>query len=413
MTSLKQPKVKKLEHYKEMVSPRLWPLQSQGLKNQACERTGLKEFGDPPVEPALSLLIESLAQDADLHPLGRFLIRSHVRELLETRLRLTEAWRQTDGFESAPVARPVFITGMPRSGSTFLHELLAADPYNRAPLVWEIMFPIPPPAPEQSSSDSRIRKASARLWWFRRLARRADSVHPLRACTPQECVAIHSYTFLSEEFLATCRIPKYEAFLHAADLKPAYIWQRRFVQYLQSRSPIRRWVFKSPDHVYGLKELFAVFPDAVVIQTHRNPLKVLRSSAQLIQVLHGVFAPRVDLGRIARREARVLAETIERATNFRDGHPELADRFVDLSYTELVSNPLAAVQRIYKRLDAPLSEDAAQRMTQLASRRSRYPKHFATPTLAQLGLDVSAEMRRFDPYCSRFGIGKQESVLHS
>jgi LPS sulfotransferase NodH len=403
--------VKSLGVWKHAVIRRLWPLQGEALRTEACHRTGLSDFGDPPLEPALSVLLNSLEHEADLRPLGRFLIRSHLRELLETRLRLTEAWSQAEDFHNAPIRRPVFITGMPRSGSTFLHELLAADPDNRAPRVWEVMFPIPAPDPNQSR-DPRSRKAAARLWWFRHLAPQADSVHPLRASTPQECVAIHSYSLLSEEFLATCHVPSYEAFLHSADLKPAYLWQRRFIQHLQAGDPRRRWVLKSPDHVYGLDHLFAVFPDAVIVQTHRDPLKVLRSSIQLIQVLHGVFARGVDADRIAEREARVLAEAIERFTRFRDSHPELAGRFIDLRYSELVSDPLAAIRRIYERLEIPLSQVAAQRMRHLAANRSRYPKRLATPTLTQLGLDVLVETRRFNPYCFRFGIGAQETVPH-
>lgn len=407
-----EPKLmKNLLHFKEELSRRVLPLQSEALQTDACHRTGLTDFGDPPLEPALSVLMDSLEHEADLSPLGRFLIRGHLRELLETRLRLTEEWKHAKEFEQAPISRPVFITGMPRSGSTFLHELLAADPENRAPRVWEAMFPIRARGTQKGRSDPRVMKAAARLWWFRRLAPGADSVHPLRASTPQECVAIQSYTLLSEEFVVTCNVPSYEAFLHSSDLTPAYSWQRRFMQYLQSPDPQTRWVLKSPDHVYGLEELFAVFPDALVIQTHRDPLKVLRSSTELIEVLQGLFARRVDAARVARREARVMADAIDRSTRFRDTHPELAHRFIDVRYAELVADPLAVVHQIYHQLNIDLSERAADRMRQLAAGRSRYPKRFGSRTLAQLGLDALAEARRFERYCFRFGVGEQESAF--
>lgn len=391
------------------VSQRVWPLESRGLQADARRRTGLKDFGDPPVEPALSILVKSLQQEANLSPLGRFLIRGHLQELLETRLRLIEVWKQANGSELAPISRPVFISGMPRSGSTFLHELLATDPNSRAPRVWEVIFPIPAPLPQQIR-DPRIMKAAARLWWFRRLAPAADSVHPLRACTPQECLAIQSYTFMSEEFIATCHVPSYEAFLHSLDLRPVYWWQRRFMQHLQSGDPRTRWILKSPDHVYGLEELFAVFPDAQLILTHRNPLKVLKSSTRLIRVLQGVFTRRLDAERIARREARVLADAIDRFTRFRGNHPELEHRIVDVRYADLVADPLAEVRRIYHQLQIPLPECAADRMRRLAANRSRYPNRISTPTLAQLGVDVLAEARRFEQYCFRFGV-EQESAL--
>jgi hypothetical protein len=396
----------------DAVSRRWCFLESKGLCAAARRRTGLEDFGDPPIEPALSVLTESLEKEANLHPLGRFLMRVHLRGLLETRLRLAEVWRgQPEAMASSPIRRPVFITGMPRSGSTFLHELLAQDPDNRAPRVWEVMFPIPAAAPEQLARDPRVRKAAACLWWFRRLAPQADEVFPMRACTPHECVAIHSYTLLSEEFISSCRIPGYEAFLRAADLRPAYVWQRRFLQHLQLRSPARRWVLKSPDHVYGLEELFAVFPDAVVIQTHRNPLEVLKSSCQLTEVLQGLFARPGKREQLGARESRVLAESMERFMRFRDAHPKLADRFIDVTYTELVSDPLATVRRIYQGLDLPLTEAAVERMRGLVSARSRYQNRHAAARLAELGLHVPAEARRFEQYCSRFGVPWQQAGL--
>ena len=296
---------------------------------------------------------------------------------------------------------------MPRTGSTFLHELLAEDPGNRAPRIWEVMFPLPVPGLRNRKTDPRVRKAAACLWWFRRLAPGADSVYPMRALTPHECVAIQSYTLMSEEFISTCRIPTYEAFLHAADLGPAYAWEKRFLQHLQLGCPAKRWILKSPDHVMGLEALFSVFPDAVIIQTHRNPLAVVESSIQLTRVLQRLYARPGDPGQLARREAQVLAERMDRFIHFRESHPELADRFVDVKYSELVSNPLSVVRRIYRQFELPLTECAIRRMSELASNRSRYRRRQANPSVVDLGLDPVAEARRFERYCSRFALDCQ------
>ncbi len=199
----------------------LWSLQSEALCAEAKRRTGLEDFGDPPIEPGLSILANSLELQADLHPLGRFLMRVHLLELLETRLRLVQTWNgRLEARGPSLIQRPIFITGMPRSGSTFLHELLAEDPQNRVPRVWEVMLPLPAQNGVRSEMESRIRKAEASLWWFRRLAPRADSVYPMRARTPHECVAIHSYTFLSGEFLSICYMPTYQVFCTPRTLAP-------------------------------------------------------------------------------------------------------------------------------------------------------------------------------------------------
>jgi hypothetical protein len=391
------------------LSQRLCFLDSGRLCAAARRRTGLEDFGDPAIEPALSVLARSLEEEAGLHPLGRFLMRAHLLSLLETRLRLAEFWRgQSAALAASPVQRPVFITGMPRSGSTFLHELLAEDPGNRAPRVWEVMFPVPGPNAGGPGRDPRVRKAAACLWWFRRLAPQADTVFPMRASTPHECVAIHSYSLLSEEFISTCRVPSYEAYLHAADLRPAYAWQRRFLQHLQLSVPARRWVLKSPDHVQGLEALFSVFPDALIIQTHRNPLEVLKSSCQLTEVLYGLYAWRGKRDQLAARESRVLAERLDRFVQFRDVHPELADRFIDVRYTDLVSDPLAVIRRIYRQFDMPLTNATIEQVQLLASRRSRYGNRSATTTPDDVGFAAPAEASSFDRYCSRFGISRRQ-----
>jgi Sulfotransferase domain. len=382
----------------------LWFLDSKTLCANAQRRTGLEDFGEPPVERPLEVLVESLEREADLHPLGRFLMSVRLQSLLETRLRLVNDWRtRSQGITDTPIRRPIFITGMPRSGSSFLHELLAEDPGNRAPLVWEVMFPVPARRSGNGDDrDCRIRKTAANLWWFRRLAHQPDSVYPMRACSPHECVAIHGYTCLSQEFICTARIPSYEKLLRSSDLTPVYAWQKHFLQYLQADSPPKQWVLKAPDHVYALRELFSIFPDAVIVQTHRNPLEVLRSSIQLTEVLYNLFAWPGSREALAEREAMHLAGNMERFIQFRDAHPELAGRFIDLNYSDLAADPMAVVRRLYERLEIVLTEEGAERMRRLISQRSRYRKH--NPTLAEFGVDVLREARRFSQYCFRFGV---------
>jgi len=216
---------------------------------------------------------------------------------------------------------------------------------------------------------------------------------------------------LSEEFISSCRIPSYETFLHRTDLTPAYTWQRRFLQHLQLNSPARRWILKSPDHVYGLEQLFAVFPDALIIQTHRNPMEVLKSSAELTQVLRGLYGPSGDPQVIRLREACVLAEGMDRSIRFRDSHPELADRFIDVKYTELIANPVATVRQICEQIGSPLTARMVEQVQHLASNRSRYPGRRASAEPAGVRLKRGLETDLFERYCSRFGLTFQEADL--
>ncbi len=368
---------------------RQWPFDAEALVAKARRTTGLEDFGPPSIELALSVLADSLEREANLHQLGRFLMRMHLLDVLKTRLRLVDAWKgqPQQEVESSPIVRPIFITGTPRSGSTFLHELLAADPALRAPRVWEVMFPVTANEQDRGWRDRRVWNAATNLWWFRRLSPGADAVYPMRARTPHECVAIYSYCLMSEEFVSSCRVPAYEAFLRSSDLVPVYQWERRFLQHLQQKQGVMRWVLKAPDHVYGMEALFSVFPDAMVIQTHRDPLQVLKSSIHLNWVLRGLYGRPDDAVQLAEREARVLAGMTDRLIRFRDARPELAERFVDVNYGELTADPLAVINRIYRRCDLTLTPKAAERIRRLASGRSRYRGRRSVPSLADIGLD--------------------------
>jgi hypothetical protein len=394
------------------LAQRFLPLDPGRLYRAAQRQTARHDFGDPPIEPALSTLCNSLEQEASLHALGRFLMRIHLRDLLVTRLKLAAAWQhRLPDLDAVRIESPVFIIGMPRSGSTFLHELLAEDADNRSPRVWEVMSPVAAVEAGPREREWHIRKAEFCLWWFRRLAPQANSVYPMRALTPHECVAIQSYTFLSEEFISTCSVPTYEAFLHSTDLTPAYAFEKRFLQYLQLDNPAQRWVLKSPDHVCGLEALFTVFPDAFIVQTHRNPLEVLQSSTELTRVLHGLYGPRGNYAEVWSRETRVLAERTERFIRFRDEHPELADRFIDVKYSELVAHPMATVRQIYEQLETPLSAAAAERMQRLAASRSRYQKRRGSSEPAASKPDAVREADRFKDYCTRFDLPFTEAGL--
>jgi hypothetical protein len=380
-------------------------LDGSELCAQAQRTTGLKNFGEPALDPALFILVASLEREANLHWLGRRLMKIHLLGLLTARLKMAARCElRTGSYANSTAPPPIFITGMPRSGSTFLHELLAQDPSLRAPRVWEVMSPAEADEPDRGWHDARVWRAAWCLWWFRRLAPRADAVYPMRARTPHECVAMQSYTFLSEEFISTCHVPGYETFLRSADLRPAYAWQKRFLNFLQCGRPPKRWILKSPDHVRGLDELFSVFPDALVVQTHRNPLDSLRSSIQLTEVLHRLYARPQPREKLAEREARTLASNVDRVIQFRDEHPELEKRFVDVNYSELTRDPMAVVQRVYRQFELPLSEVAISNIQKLARSRSAYKGRRTAPTLDETGLDRRGQLKLFSEYCRRFGI---------
>ncbi len=384
----------------------LLPTEADRLMASAVSGTGLVDFGDPPVDEPLAALVGALHAEARLSVAGSLGARQHLRELLEMRLRLEAAWKTRAADADQPVRAPIVITGMPRSGSMFLHGLLAQDPGHRAPRLWEVMFPALDGDANQASIDARVRRAENRLRLFRWRAPAFSRIQPVTATSPQECIAITSYSLCSDEFTALFRVPSYVDWLRRRGAAGALRFHRRFLQHLQASDPSKRWVLKSPDHAYALADLIATYPDARVVLTHRDPLKVMASTASLLSVLRRVFSRRIDAADIG-REVWALKGVAERMISFQDRHPALAGRIVDVRYDRLASDPLATVKSIYRRLRLPFSDEAERRIRDLLQRKGPRPANGHAYSLERFGLDRDRVRRSFDFYYDRFGLAPE------
>ena len=199
------------------------------------------------------------------------------------------------------------------------------------------------------------------------------------------------------------RVPAYDAFLDETDFTPAYVWQKRFMQRANSNGHAR-WVLKAPDHAYSLDALFKVFPDAIIIQTHRAPMEVIKSATRLAYVVRKPFSDALDLEQIAPAEAEALQKKISKITRFRDTRPELAGRFIDVTYHKLTSEPLKMIEEIYERLHCPLGENARHQMQRLAMRSGRYSQHALSSQLRATRADQCIDAGQFAGYSEQLGL---------
>src|SRR5262249_39705110 len=237
----------------------------------------------------LARLVQSIEREARLSFVGRLAAREDLTRMLMNRLRIERDRQRHPDIAAEQIRRPLFITGLPRSGSTFLHGLLAQDPASRVPLHWELRSPSPPPQRETYGTDPRIEAAGRQLRWFFRLAPDFAKIHPIDACMPRECVIMLSHSFLSFQCSSTWFVPSYQAWLEQQDLTPAYRCHRKFLQHLQWRCRGERWVLKAPPHLPGLRALFATYPDADVLLTPPDPLEAVASVARLHAALRPTF----------------------------------------------------------------------------------------------------------------------------
>jgi len=377
-------------------------LDEQELIETACRTTGRRDFGDGSFREPLRILLRAYETEARLNLVGRLAARHDTLRLLANRLRLVADRQRHPDIAAQEIRRPLFIVGLPRTGSTLLHHLLAQDPANRVPVTWEVLFPSPPPERDSYAEDPRIAVAQRWLSRFDRLAPSFKSIHPTHARWPIECMAILSHTFASPQFQSMYAVPSYQRWLSYKDLRPVYAFHRRFLQHLQWRCPAERWVLKAPSHLFALDALLATYPDARIIQTHRDPHAVVASVASLDVVLRRVFSHRVTPHEIGREALQQWASAVERAMQIRarpDGAP---GRFLDVYYTDLVRDPIATVRRIYAQCGLRLTDEVEARLRRFLAAHPKDQHGVHRYSLAQFGLRPEEVARRFQAYLARF-----------
>lgn len=379
-------------------------LDERELLEAACRETGLDDFGGDEFREPLRLVLHGLETEARLTLVGRLVARHDLLGLLTNRLRLAEDRKRHPGIADQRIGRPVFIIGLPRTGTTLLHHLISQDPASRAPQAWEVMTPSPPPEEARYETDPRIDDAERRLRWLDWLAPDFKAIHPLGARLAIECIAILSHSFLSSRFHTTYRVPSYQAWLKTQDMRPAYAYHRRFLEHLQWRTRADRWVLKAPAHFYALDSLFAIYPDAFVVQTHRDPRTVLGSVASLTLTLQSAFAESLDLVEIGREVVESWTEGLARAMRVRRAGTVPAERFFDVRYPDLLGDPLGTVRQIYTHFGLPLTAEAERRMRRhLAGHpQGKHGRH--SYDLKTFGLDGPSLDQHFRPYREFFAI---------
>ena len=381
-------------------------LDEEGLLRDAARATGLEDFGPEPFQGPLRRVLASLESEARLTWLGRSIVRRELLRLLRNRLRLVATWREHPEIERVEVHRPLVVVGLPRTGSTVLHDILARDPAHRAPLTWECNEPCPPPDARSFDSDPRIAPCDAELAGVDKLIPGFKAMHPMGARLAQECVVLMQHTMCSVLFHNEYHVPRYQDWLDEPDFDwgPIYAFHRHLLQHLQWRCARERWVLKTGAHMWSLDQLLATYPDACIVQTHRDPVKVATSYASLTTLVRAMSSDRVDPFEVAADWTPRLARALDRAADVRDSSRFAAERFHDVHFPALLADPMKIVEEIYGRFDFELTGEAADRMRQFVEQnpQGKHGVHRYAP--AEYGLDVATERKRFARYTDRFGI---------
>ncbi len=294
-----------------------------------------------------------------------------------------------------PVRRPLLVAGFGRTGSTLLHNLLALDPNARAPLLWELWTPSPPPRPETRDSDPRIEIAQRRLDRFTEADPLIRQIHPMAARAPDEC---HWMMRLSGLTPMLYQVPEYWDWmkrLSDSELRELYSHYRLQVQHLQLFIRAERWVSKATTHLHFMPVLFDVFPDACIVRLHRDPCHAVPSLCSLVSGYRRLFSPHVDYSEVGATILDMFIDHMRRSMNAPVGRTQ---QIIDIRFGELVANPLGTVQRIYAAFGYTYSADFEQRMVRHleAERADARPRHVYAPE--QFGLSRSEIIERSAEY---------------
>jgi hypothetical protein len=376
------------------------------LIETAKRRCGCNDFGEDDFLEALSRLLESCHGEAQLNLIGKITLRTDVLHTLCSRLQMERDRQLYPGIAQQEIREPLFIVGLPRSGTTLLHILLAADPDHRSPLMWEVMTPSPPTLADEKR---RIRRATQSCNYFHWLAPTFRHVHAMGAELPQECVRLMTPTFMSDQFDTMFHVPSYRAWFLRQDLRPAYEYHRRFLQHLQFMRPRRRWVLKAPTHMFAVPTLLSVYPDALFVQTHRTPVETMASVSSLITILRSAFSNAVYPSTVCREAIQYWSETMEKFLQERD---RLAnERICDVDYDQIRRDPIGAIQQIYGHFGWSLSGHAEHRMRVLTAKLARKKHGNHQYDLSQFGFAPGEVFSAFAHYCERFGFSASDAGL--
>ncbi|BAL87382.1 hypothetical protein AMIS_21620 [Actinoplanes missouriensis 431] len=360
------------------------------LHASATRMTGLDDFGEPSYREGLGRLLSAYREEAGLTPAGSKQTRRLLRGALVSRLLSEAAWRRYPA--AAPVTRPIFVTGLPRTGTTALHRLLAADPDHQGLELW--LTEVPQPRPPRKTWDAHPVYAMLRDAYRAHSA--FDGVHHLGPDEVEECWRLLCQSMTSVSFECTAHIPSYSSWLAATDWTGAYRRHRRNLELIGGNDPGRRWVLKNPSHLFALDALLAVYPDATIIQTHRDPRSVIASVCSLNAVASDGWST-VFSGRVLGTDQLTLwSRGLHRFAASRKCHDP--SRFIDVRYEDFVRAPLDTVDAIYARLGLELSgaARAAMRASHAESLRgTRRPAHVYD--LKTYGLTPDEVDRAFEP----------------
>jgi hypothetical protein len=368
----------------------------------ASAQTGLSEIGDPAVLDGLQRLLDAYASEARFTERGSQMAHGDLVTYMAIRMKV-EAWaKEHPELLDAPIEKPLFVFGLPRTGTTLVINLLASDPARRSFLRWEAYDPTPPAQPEELHAGPRFQAMEDKTMMALQYMPHIAAIHFEHADSPTECQFLMTPSFCSQVYESQADIPSYRNwFMHEADYLPAFRHHKKTLQVLQHHAK-GNWTLKNPWHPLYLNALTEVYPDARLVMTHRDPAEVVGSICSLIKYVRAIYSDTVDLKGIGETFMDTFQIMIDRADAFKAKHG--ADAIHDVQYADVVRDPIKVVRGVYDRFgdDYTPEADAAMQAYMADNQKGKHGKH--EYDLAEYGLSAEGVRERFKDYIENYDI---------
>ena len=376
-------------------------LDPDDIEAAAREQTGLSDFGDDYYREGLERLVASMNAEADLTEMGEMMQHGRLTAHLAARLGVEDVYRRHPDIEEQNIEGPVFVIGLPRTGTTALSQLVAADPQFRSLRLWESSAPVPPPETATEHTDPRIAATEVGLAMMNEAFPLMQSLYHSEATAATECQDLMGMSFRTMHFDGSARVPSYLAWVVDCDMHGTYEYHRRVLRLLQWRCPPHLWHLKTPVHMFALDALLDTYPNARFLWSHRDPAQVLGSVCSLIHYTRSWSSDRDDTTELGPEMTARWSEAVRRAMDFRARVGD--ERFADIAFASLQTDPVTAVAEGYRRVGLNFSDESRAAVTSWAGRHEPGSSGTHTYALTDFGIDPDEVRKQFATYIETFG----------
>ena len=376
-------------------------LDSKQIIDAAKNQTNLEYFGNPLFLEGFECLVHSINQEADLNDVGMEAQQHRLIGILANMLRIEDACVQYPEILNEEIKSPVVIVGLPRTGSTMTHRLLASDPRHTAMLWWEGRYPAMLPNEVRGHPDERMEMGKAEVEAVMQASPEALTIHPWDYKGADEEILLLEHTFFSTVPESFMRLPTYSKWVESQDHIHAYSQLKIMLQYLQWQNPGRnkkRWVLKSPHHLGFIDKLLKVFPDSKVIQTHRDPIKTVPSFCSMCSNLFEPLTNSYDKNEIGYHWAHKLAKVLNHCMEVSNLNKE---NFLNLEFKNMIKDPILEMEVVYNFIDEDFTDQAENAMNAWKE-ENQHEMGAHQYSLEEFGLESSFIDSYFSEYINQY-----------